>query len=436
MPINMSELYVEDPGAAQVDEGTGQQGYVPPIQTTDAEAAAAEATTADASQISDTAQATAQQGTTAPGAEASSALSAVQGITNQATGNTMMASDRLTEITGQDTPLMQRAQQEGILSAARRGLQNSSIAAGSAMGAMVDRASPLAVEDARAVNSANLAGMDAEARAALQDAGLQTQVSQFNAAEANAMERLNTELGTQTSQFNANQRNMISQMNAQMAQDASMFNAEQVNRISALNAQMETEMNARNAAAANEGAFMDAQLRAQIGDANASRELALAQGNMQEANRQSQFIMDMNNDLNKQYLAGAQAMDLANIQGRYNQLISTNESAARLYDSYFSSIAQTMANDKISPERVAGYVNVQQRMLESGLAALDMMNDVDLDGFSLPTVSTRGSGRTSVTTATGGSEPGDSNSTGSTNPDASPYPWFPGDFELGNIGVA
>ena len=219
------------------------------------------------------------------------------------------------------------------------------------------------------------------------NAQMQTETSQFNEAQRNQLEALNAELGTQTSQFNASQQNTIAQLNAQMKQDASLFNAEQKNRISELNAQMQTEINARNAAAANEGAFQDAQLRAQINDANASRQLALQQGNTEEANRHTEFILSMNNDLNKQFLAGSQSMDLAQIQGRFNQLISANESASRFYEAYFNSISQAMGNDKISPERVASYINVQQNMLEAGLSMIDEMNALHLSDQSLSTPS-------------------------------------------------
>lgn len=55
---------------------------------------------------------------------------------------------QLNKITSEDSPTMQRAKTEGMLTAGRRGLQNSSIAAGTAMGAMVDRALPIAQQDA------------------------------------------------------------------------------------------------------------------------------------------------------------------------------------------------------------------------------------------------------------------------------------------------
>lgn len=60
----------------------------------------------------------------------------------------MTVQGQMAEITGKDSPLMQRARAEGMLVAGRRGLQNSSIAAGASMGSMVDRAMPMAQQDA------------------------------------------------------------------------------------------------------------------------------------------------------------------------------------------------------------------------------------------------------------------------------------------------
>ena len=528
--VSLQDLYTQDPGVVQ-SSGEGTIANAPdPIQITNAQAGQAQATQAipasigdvslaslkEASQgpgavaaqaeasgagpasVNNVATANAQQAASATGAEAYSSLPTIgeavekakagqaesQGYdaqTRDVTANET-ASGRLLELSGQDAPLQQRAKMTGLLTALRRGLPNSSIAAGAAQAALTDRLTPVAQSDAQAyqqqalnnqnsVNRAreftadaantasglnaqletqvNLAGLDATTRGALQDAGLSTEVSEFNTDQQNQLNKLNAELGTRTSEFNASQRNTIAQLNAQleqdasqftaaeanrikslnaqmqtetaqfneaqrnqlealnaelgtqteqlnvaqrntiaqlnaqMKQDASLFNSDQQNRIAELNAQMTTEINARNAAAANEGAFLDAQLRSQINDANASRQLALQQGNTEEANRHTEFILSMNNDINKQFLAGSQSMDLAQIQGRFNQLISANESASRFYEAYFNSIAQAMGNDKITPGRISTYIRLQQDMLEAGLSMIDEMNSLELSDENL-----------------------------------------------------
>ena len=56
---------------------------------------------------------------------------------------------RLGGILGQESPLMQRAATSGMQFANQRGLLNSSMAAGAAQGAMIDRAMPIAQQDAQ-----------------------------------------------------------------------------------------------------------------------------------------------------------------------------------------------------------------------------------------------------------------------------------------------
>ena len=61
MPINMQDLYVQDPGAQQVAEGTGQADAPAATQTFDADAAQADVTEAQAAQTGPVAQADAAQ---------------------------------------------------------------------------------------------------------------------------------------------------------------------------------------------------------------------------------------------------------------------------------------------------------------------------------------------------------------------------------------
>jgi hypothetical protein len=233
-------------------------------------------------------------------------------------GETELADNQLNRITSQDSPLMQRAKQEGMLTAAKRGLQNSSIAAGTSMGAMVDRAAPLAQQNAQQAFQQGRANQDSTNTARAQNAQLETEISNQNAQMSTDVSKANAALGTDTSKFNA-------------------------------------------------GLAMDREL------ANAAAENTLRQ-----------TVLTQNAELNKQFLAGTQAMDLATIQGQYQQLISTNEMAANLYNAYFTSIGQVMANKDMPPDRVAEMVRLQQSTLEAGLRMMDLMNTMDLDAALPP----------------------------------------------------
>lgn len=330
MAINMQDIYSRSPGVAEAESPD-----------------AAQASTAGTSDPS-------TGGSKA--AQAFNASSAGYSAKTQDVSPEAMADVQATKIMSQDSPLMQRAKQEGMLSAGRRGLQNSSISVGAAQGAMADRAVPLAQQNAQHVFQQDLTDQAAENRA-----------TETTAAFEQEAAKLNAQLNTAVSQGNAAAENAARQQLADLETRTNMQKAE-----------FEQQTNLTNAAAEN-------QMR--------------------------QSVMQANADLNKQYLAGTQALDLATIQGQYNQLISTNETAARMYDSYFNSISQTMANKDIPPDRVAQYVRVQQSMLEAGLRVMDQMNSLNLD-TTQPGVNVTGSGKEStIAPGTGTEGPGTNTAT-------------------------
>ena len=320
-----------------------------------------------------------------------------------------LASSQLNDITSQDSPLMKRARQEGILSAAKRGLQNSSIAAGAAQGAIVDRATPLAQTNAQQLSQQSLANQAAINQAREVSTGRETDISSLNA-----------QLGTGTSQFNAGQQNEIAKLNAQMQTAVSQGNAAAANEIALRLEELKTGTSQFNAQQQNELSKLQAQIDTAVSQGNAELETQLrtrmaelqTQVNLENAaaeNRMREGVLQANVELNKQYLANTGAVDLASIQGMYNQLISTNETAANLYNSYFNSIAQAMANKDIPPDRIAQYVQVQQSMLEAGLRMMDKMNGLDLGDFQMPDIVVSGTGQGSAITPV---PPGSTGATG------------------------
>ena len=251
----------------------------------------------------------------------------------------MSAAAQLNKITSQDSPNMVRARQQGLLSAAKRGLGESSISAQSAQGAMVDRALPLAQQDAATA--------------------------------------------TQIAQENANREQQVSMLNAQLGTDVSKFNAAQLNEADRLNAQMQTAISQGNAEAYNaaQQQFADLQTRADLTEAD--QQFKSSQQYAQERNAMTSQLQTQIADLNKQYLAGSQAIDLAQIQGQYQNLIAQNESAARIFDSYLSGMSAIMSNKDISPDRVAQYVQGQLTQVEGALQFMQDLNNLDLDEFTL-----------------------------------------------------
>jgi hypothetical protein len=305
----------------------------------------------------------------ASGAQATSAGSVNADATgyNAQTGevdpSTMTAAGQLNQITSLDSANMRRAANQGMLTAARRGLQNSSFAAGAAQGAMVDRATPLAQQDAATYFQNMRANLDATNRAAEVSTGRETDVS-----------ALNSQLEQQVNLANADAENRMAELNAQLDTAVSQQNADMINRIQSQMQEIEAGINTRNA-----------ELSTQVSMANAD-----------SVNRMNQQVLAGYQSLNEQYLRGEQAVDLAAIQGRYQQLISSNNAAASIYQTYMSSIGQAMANHEVTPQRIAQYVNVMAQQLEGSLELIDAMNGLNLGGeTNVPGAGSVGSGTNS-----------------------------------------
>jgi hypothetical protein len=207
------------------------------------------------------------------------------------------SASQLDAITNANSPYIQQAEQQGLLSAASRGLENSSIGAGASEAAAVQAAAPLAEQNASEASTGQL-----------QNAQLGTQANEFNASQQNANQQLAAQLGTQQTQFNASQTQ------------------------------------------------------------------AAASTNAAAQNAMTQQTMQLNEQINQQYLSGTQSQSLASIQGQYNELIQQNSSAASMYTSMMNNIGSTMSNQNIAPSRAADTVSAMQDLLASGLSVIDAIN--------------------------------------------------------------
>lgn len=233
------------------------------------------------------------------------------------------AASQVDAITKADSPYIQLAKQQGLLTAASRGLENSSLGAGASEAAAVAAAAPLAGQNAQEATQGQL-----------QNSQLNTQASEFNSAQDAAAKELQAQMGTQVSQANAQAETANSEFNAQQKQSA----------------------DAATAAAKNQ---MTSQTAALL------------------------------EDMNKQNLSGAQAARVAQIQGNFNQLIASNQTAASLYTTYMSSLSAMLGNKDIGPQRVADAMTAMSSMLQTGLGVIDAMNGMNLD-LTMPTFGSAG----------------------------------------------
>jgi hypothetical protein len=142
------------------------------------------------------------------------------------------SASQLDAITSQNSPYIQLAEQQGLLTAASRGLENSSLGAGAAQASATAAAAPLAQQNASEA-----------ATAANQNAQLGTQASEFNSSQDAAAKELQAQLGTSVSQSNAQMTTANNEFNAQQDQAAKAANAAATNTMAAQTSALTEDMN-------------------------------------------------------------------------------------------------------------------------------------------------------------------------------------------------
>ena len=234
------------------------------------------------------------------------------------------------------------------------------------------------------------------------NAELETAVAQGNQAEANRIQmaiadleartgisnaqidadinKLNAELETAVAQGNQQEANRIKVALAELTLQADSVNAELEANINAQNAALRTDASIFNADQVNNALAINAGIGSEIAQSNADRLTNISMFNAEQQNNIIRDVLAMNTALNEQYMKGLQALDLADIQGKYQVLISKNQSAAQLFDTMMTGIAQIMANDKILPSAVAGHVAVLQKTLDAGLDLLEQISNTTIGG--------------------------------------------------------
>lgn len=128
-----------------------------------------------------------------------------------------MVEDRLKGLLDGNSDYLKQARTEGLQQANARGLLNTTMAARAAEGAAIERALPIAQQDASTMNQRDLANMEAENRASEFGANATNQANQFNAGNQQSMSLANMEAENRSREYNAtNSQNMaLTNMEAQ-----------------------------------------------------------------------------------------------------------------------------------------------------------------------------------------------------------------------------
>ena len=176
---------------------------------------------------------------------------------------------QLSNMLNKDSPLAQRARQEGYLNAARRGLRNTSIAGESAFGALVDRSQPFALQDATTY-----------ANQARDNTGFLNKASEFTASAANAAEIQNATLATEIARTNASNATSTNMANLQSetSQSVAQLNSDTQMDIALKDNQVDVKL-----------ANMDVASRELIANLEADTRIVVAELELNNANAINKF---------------------------------------------------------------------------------------------------------------------------------------------------
>lgn len=245
-------------------------------------------------------------------------LSKVQGVEAATVemGRGESSADRVADIIKKDSELMQLADTRGRQRANAAGLLNSSLAAESAQAAVMERATPLGMQDAQTSATLKLSNQNA-----INDA------NKFTASERNNAAGL-LQQGNQQSKLQREATDQEKELITSRAQ-------------------------------AESGLITDRGKQ--------EYSLQLLRG-LQETQLQTAL----------QHLRGDQARDLAEIEGRYQTLAATNQAAGIAMQNHSIALGEILGNENIPPEQKQALVDQQMQLMRSQLAVIGGMGGVNV----------------------------------------------------------
>lgn len=231
---------------------------------------------------------------------------------------------RVASITGQDSPLMQRARVQGTQLAAQRGLTNSSLAGEAEQNSVLAAATPIATSDASLYQQSALANQTASNAAKTTNAqlgvtagvaGMQSGTQAASTAES--ARQFNVTADTNKSQFAQNLDLQIQQLDTQKQQFAAQLGL----------------------------SVQDLDLRRD--QLTQQQQQALDQLNLQKsqlAQQQTQFQSTQAQQLVMQKLTGDQQIAVTTLQGQNQQAINSNTNIANAWGTMMQNIQAIQNN--------------------------------------------------------------------------------------------
>lgn len=233
------------------------------------------------------------------------------------------------------------ARQNSAQQANKRGLLNSTMAAGAGERAAIEAAMPIATQDASTYNNQSLTNQ-----------GAVNTERQYNAGNDQQMALANMQSRNQADQFTAGQEQQNSQFNAASQNDASQFTAQQQNAMEQANMQSENQAGQFNA---------QAEMQASEFNAAQANEMLQQQWSQESAQAHQEILANLNSSL-EQGIIDAKAF--ANLRGQYLDSFTSVVNEANI------NISEIQSNADIPAAEKTRMINQQMQMRDADLTAM------------------------------------------------------------------
>lgn len=230
-----------------------------------------------------------------------------------------LTSNQLNGILQSNSPLMGQASLAADQAMAGRGLLNSSMTGGAEEAAMINAATPIAQSNAQTLAAAAAQNTQNTQQTNLANQGAQNTAAQFNAGNEQQIALANQTAANTAGQFNAGQTQQAAQTNQAATNTANQFNAQ-----GNLTAAQSNQGTALQQATTTFNAALQTAMQATGG------QITLAQ----------------------QTLAANSAGTVAQLQGQFSNLMTSNQAVASSFNQLQSSIAAILANPAITNPQV------------------------------------------------------------------------------------
>lgn len=275
-----------------------------------------------------------------------------------------LVQNQLTGLLDPNSPLMKRAVSQSQELAASRGLQSSSIAAGAGTGAMIDRALPIAQQDAQTYGNAQQLGWQQGFQADQNNLAREQDARMFD-KQGNLQTQLqNNQFSFENTQQNANRAMQAELQQLQHKQSLGLLDAQGAQRMQELNAQQGFQ-----------AAMQDLQYKQQMGvlDYQGQQQLQQMERSAQ-LNQQRDLLLQRFNDMNmdKSFL---QNLQLTQLQHQHQDSMFEKDVSAKVamdyrnavstgYNYYLEQVSAVLSNPNSSEAEKQAGVATLQRLFE------------------------------------------------------------------------